>query len=149
MYQIRPWLYVGSFAETHDRAVLNAAGIGAMLQLAAPAHQAGIDTLFLRVDDAEYLPEDAIERGVRFVRTRKAEGREVMVACRQGISRSSTFAIAALAEEEGIALYNAYEIVLRAHPNARPHPALLLSLMHYYSDRSILSVPSLAARISL
>lgn len=149
MHQIRSWLYVGSFAETHDRAVLNAAGISAMLQLAAPAHQAGIETLFLRVDDAEYLPAGTIARGVNFVRARKAEGREVMVACRQGISRSTTFAIAALSEEENIPLYAAYQNVLSAHPNARPHPALLLSLMQYYEDRSILSVPALAARISL
>lgn len=145
MHQIRHWLYVGSFAETHDRDTLDTHGIGAMLQLAAPADQPGIETKFMRVDDASLLPENAIREGVAFIRSQKAAGQDVLIACRQGISRSTTFAIAALAEEENLPLMQAYEQVTAAHPDARPHPALLLSLMHYYNDHSMLSTRGLAS----
>ena len=138
MQQIRPWLFIGSYEETADRQALDAAGISAMLQLAAPREQAGIETLFVRVDDAALLPGKNIKQGVDFVRAQKSAGHSVLIACRQGISRSSAFAIAALAEEEELSLQVAHQIVSEAHPQARPHPSLLISLMHYYDDKSIM-----------
>jgi protein-tyrosine phosphatase len=71
---------------------------------------------------------------VDFVRARKAEERKVLVACGAGISRSVSFSIAALKEEEGLSLLDAYAAIRAVHPDALPHPALWESLRQYYGE---------------
>ena len=72
--------------------------------------------------------------GVEFVRLEKALGRNVLIACGMGISRSATFAIAALMEEEGLGLLDAFGEVRARHPEALPHPALWQSLCDHYGE---------------
>lgn len=134
MYRIRPWLHVGSYRETLDKPLLDAVNIGAMLQLADRVEQPNIVTLYLPVEDGEPLPLDLLRAGVAFIRREKAAGRTVLVACGAGISRSSTFALAALKEEEGLDLLAALYEVCRNHPFASPHPELWESLCSYYRE---------------
>jgi len=134
MYPIRPWLYIGRFSETQDDDLLRRREIGAMLQLADSVKQAGIPSLFIPVEDGEPLPSDLLRMGVEFVRLEKALGRKVLVACGAGISRSATFAIASLKEEERLPLLEAYRQVRVMHPDALPHPALWKSLCEYYAE---------------
>jgi protein-tyrosine phosphatase len=134
VYRIRPWLYIGKYRETTQLDNLRAYQIGAMLQLAEPVEQPGIESLYLQVEDGEPLPTDKLRRGMDFVRLRKADGHNVLVACGAGISRSTSFAIAALKEEEQISLVDAYSQILDCHPEAMPHPALWESLRVYYEE---------------
>ncbi|NWG16704.1 MAG: GNAT family N-acetyltransferase [Chloroflexi bacterium] len=137
MYRIRPWLYIGKYRETIDHELLRAHHIGAMLLLAENVEQPGIEALYLPVEDGEPLPDDALQRGVAFIRAQKAAGRAVLAACGAGISRSVTFATAALVEEEGLSLVDAYRAIQVNHPYAMPHPALWESLRaHYRADVS-------------
>lgn len=64
-------------------------------------------------------------------------GHSVLVACGAGISRSTTFAIAALKEAEGVSLLEAARIVRPAHFDGMPHPALWELLCHYYLKERI------------
>lgn len=134
MHTVRPWLAIGSLRESRDRALLDACGVGAMLQLADHAPQPGIETLFLPIDDGVPLSDALLDRGVAFVRAQKALGRTALVACGLGISRSATVAIAALKEDESLSLFDALAAVRAAHPEARPHPALWQSLCRRYTE---------------
>lgn len=134
MYSIRPWLHVGKFSETQDDVMLRRREIGAMLQLADSVKQEGIPSLYVPVEDGEPLPADALRMGVEFVRLEKALGRNVLIACGMGISRSTTFAIAVLIEEEGLSLSEAFREVRARYPAAMPHPVLWRSLCAYYGQ---------------
>jgi protein-tyrosine phosphatase len=135
MYQIRSWLHIGKFFETLDIDLLQAHQIGAMLQLAESAPQTGIASRFVHVEDGEPLPTALLREGVDFVRLQKSLGRNVLVACGAGISRSATFALAALKEEEGLSLLKAFREVKAKHPLAQPHPELWQSLCGYYGEQ--------------
>jgi protein-tyrosine phosphatase len=61
---------------------------------------------------------------VDYVLAQRAAGKAVLVACGAGISRSTSFAIAALKEAEGLTLLGAAREVRRLHPAGLPHMAL-------------------------
>ncbi len=132
MWHIRPWLAVGGYHDTVSRDHLTHQGISAMLQLAEPAPHAGIPSLYLAVADGTALPTALLERGLAFVRTAYQEGRRVLISCGIGISRSVTFALAALCDCERLTLRDALTAVKQRHPAAMPHPALWASLCTYY-----------------
>ena len=135
MFTIRPWLHIGKFVETLDVDLLQAHQIGAMLQLAESVPQTGIASRFVHVEDGEPLPTALLREGVDFVRLQKSLGRNVLVACGAGISRSATFALAALKEEEGLGLLKAFNEVKARHALAQPHPELWQSLCGYYGEQ--------------
>jgi protein-tyrosine phosphatase len=132
MDQIRPWLYIGNYADTLELAELEQAGIGAVLQLAVEVNYSRISSLFLPVSDGAPLPEDSWRKGVEFIRHHQEK--KVLVACAMGISRSSTFCIAALKEIEGLSLAEAYRTVKTVHRITMPHQALWESLSDFYDE---------------
>ena len=132
MNRIRDWLHIGSFRDTRDPALLHMHNIGALLQLAGKSEQPGIVALYLPVGDGEPLPPGKLTQGVAFVSEQIAAGKRVLVACGAGISRSSTFAMAALMEEEGLDIFDAYRTVYANHPDALPHPELCQSLAEHH-----------------
>jgi len=135
MHPIRPWLFIGKFSETQDDDLLRRREIGAMLQLADIVKQEGIPSLYIPVEDGEPLPHDVLRMGIEFVRLEKALGRNVLIACGMGISRSAAFTIAALKEEEGLSLLEALRQVRARHPDATPHPKLWTSLCEYFGEQ--------------
>lgn len=134
MYAVRPWLHIGKYAETQNKPLLDTYGIGAMLQLADHVPQPGIDALYLPVEDGVTLAPEHLQRGVAFLREHKQANKKLLVACGAGISRSTTFALALLKEEENLALLDAYRAVLKVHPAALPHYKLWDSLCAYYDE---------------
>jgi len=137
MDQVRSWLYISGIRDTRNLDLLQAAGIGAMLQLADEVKQPGITTLFLPVDDGASLRLDLLKRGVEFVRAQKAAGQTMLVACGAGVSRSSTFVVASLREEEGLSLAEALKQLYLNHRDAFPDAVLWRSLCQYYEGRDI------------
>jgi hypothetical protein len=134
MQQIREWLYIGKYAETRRLDYLQSAGISAMLQLADYVSQPDIETLYLAIEDGVSLYHPRIKKGVTFIREQKALGKTILVACGAGVSRSVTFGIAALMEEEGRDLFDAYHEIYLRHRGAEPHHELILSLSAYYGS---------------
>lgn len=134
MQYVRPWLLIGKYRETLDVALLARAQVGALLHLAAPVEPPGITTLYLPVEDGEPLDEQTLRRGVDFVLAQRVAGKTVLVACGAGISRSTSFAIAALKEAEYLPLLVAAQEVRRAHPAGLPHMALWSSLCLHYQE---------------
>lgn len=134
MQRVRPWLLIGKHRETLDAELLARARVGALLHLAAHVEPSGITTLCLPIEDGELLDERTLRHGVDFVLAQRAVGQHVLIACGAGISRSTTFAIAALKEAEGLSLLTAAREVRRAHPDGLPHVALWSSLCLHYQE---------------
>lgn len=134
MISIRPWLLIGKYRETLDHDLLARAQVGALLHLAAPVEPPGITTLHLPVEDGEPLEAPVLRQGVEFVLAQRAAGKKVLVACGAAISRSTSFAIAALKEAEALSLLAAAREVRRLHPDGLPHIALWSSLCLHYQE---------------
>ena len=134
MFKIRDWLYIGKYAHIRVKNNLDSNQIGALLSLAEPIGYEGIETLYLQVADGEPVEHDKIAAGVKFVRDQKAAGKRVLVACGAGISRSSMFTMAALMEEEGLDVFDAYREVYRQYRAAQPHHNLVISLAAYHGQ---------------
>ena len=134
MYVVRPWLLVGSYADTRAPALLAAHGVGAMLQLAEAVPQPGIEARYVAVDDGAPVPRAALAEGLAFVRRAREGGRIVLVACVAGTGRSVAIAAAALGEAEGTDVLDAVAAVRARHPDAQPHFKLLASLCAYFGQ---------------
>ncbi|MBI5928756.1 MAG: dual specificity protein phosphatase family protein [Chloroflexi bacterium] len=134
MDQIRSWLYIGNYRDTCNLPSLQDRHIGAMLQLAELVEQPDIEVLYLPVEDGEPLLIDLLIQGIEFVCSQKALGNIVLVACGAGISRSSSFALAVLKEEENLNLMDALREIAKHHSDTQPHPALWASLCAYYGE---------------
>ncbi|NJC97919.1 MAG: hypothetical protein C3F07_00415 [Anaerolineales bacterium] len=134
MDEIRPWLFIGRLRDTLDNNYLRYKSIQAMLQLAEEVRQPDIAHLYLPVEDFAPLKFSLLEKGVAYILEQKRLGNRVLVACGAGINRSSTFCIAALKEEEGLSLFEAFKEVKRKHPESMPHGPVWESLCSYYGE---------------
>ncbi|HEU0292948.1 MAG TPA: dual specificity protein phosphatase [Anaerolineales bacterium] len=134
MDQIRPWLFIGAYRDTLNKSYLDFRSIGAMLQLAERVEQPNIVSLYLPVEDLAPISDKHIRMGVEFICQHKQKGNRILVACGAGINRSSTFSAAALKEEEGLTLFEAFKEVKRHHPESMPHEPVWDSLCSYYNE---------------
>ncbi len=131
---IRPWLWIGDYHDSSNRAALAAHGIGTLLHLVANVRHPAVVTVYLPVKDAALLAADRLEAGIAAVHEAHERGEKLLIACGAGISRSATFATAALWAIEGLPLRDAFAAVKAAHPQALPHPALWESLCRYTGE---------------
>src|SRR5690349_21418517 len=134
MHFIRPWLAIGSYRETRDPSLLGINKIGALLHLESDIRHPGIQTLYIPIDDGTTVAPALFRQGAAFGGAQHAAGRIVLVACAAGISRSSSFAIAALREIEGLDLLAAYRAIHQRHREALPHHLLWESLCACYGE---------------
>ena len=134
MDEIRPWLYIGSVRDTANEHYLAYKSIRAMLQLAAKVEHPEIKILYLPVEDFAPLNFNLLKKGVGFIREQKRLDHRILVACGAGINRSSSFCTAALKEEEGLDLFEAFKEVKRKHPESLPHEPVWESLCKYYNE---------------
>ena len=125
---------MGRYRDTMNLSYLTFKSIGAMLQLAEGVEQPGIVSLYLPVEDLAPISSPHIHEGVDFIREHKAQGQRVLVACGAGMNRSSAFCAAALKEEEGLTLFEAFKEVKRHHPESLPHQPVWESLCRYYGE---------------
>ncbi|GAB3540154.1 hypothetical protein GCM10027443_37670 [Pontibacter brevis] len=134
MYSVRPWLYIGKCRDTVNLPRLKSNHIRGMLQLEDLVEQLGIHVLHLQVADGHPIPEKEFQRGIHFVLLEHKLGRNVLIACGAGISRSVTYAIAALKETEGLSLLAAYGEIVKRNYTALPHAVIWKSLCAYYNE---------------
>ena len=134
MDEIRPWLYIGRYRDTLDKAYLDFKSIQSILQLAEPVQYSDINTLFLSVDDLDGTPHPLIRQGVDFILAEKEKGHRVLVSCGAGINRSTVFCMAALKEVEGLSLLDAVKDIKRRHPDAMPNQYVWESFCEYYNE---------------
>ena len=134
MDQIRPWLFIGKYRDTLQLGHLKAKSIQAMLQLAEPIEQPDIISLYLPVADVAPISHKHIRQGVDFIHEQKQKGNRVLVACGAGMNRSSAFSAAALKDDEGLSLFDAFKEVKRCPPESMPNEPVWISLCNYYNE---------------
>ncbi len=134
MHKIRDWLFIGKYRDSMSLPLLNSYTIGAMLHLAEDVRHDDIEILYLPIDDGVPIKQDTLKRGIDFIVEQKTQGKIVMSACGAGISRSTSFAMGALMQVEGLDLWAAYEAVLEHHPDAFPLAPLVMSLGDYFDQ---------------
>ncbi|WP_295435136.1 dual specificity protein phosphatase [uncultured Thiodictyon sp.] len=126
-------LAVGGRDEAQAPGLLRAAGIGFVLSL-APVAVTGPRQVYLAVADREPLPGATIAQAVGLIAAQIAVGRRVLVHCQMGISRSPAIAVCYLRQCRGLTIPRALAAVVRARPQAQPHPALLDSIYAHFDD---------------
>jgi len=134
MYFVRNWLAIGTTHEATQPELLAGNDIGAVLMLAYPKEQPTVPSLYLRVQDGKFIMPRTIAQGISFLHDQRNWGRRILITDDTAISRAPTFAIAVLKDKGKHDLVNAYRSVLRAHPNAMPHPMYWDSLCTYFED---------------
>jgi len=134
MDRIRNWLYIGKYRHTINHKLLSRHKIQAVLQLAEQVTYPDLDSLFLPVEDFAPIPPNLLRQGVDFILKHKQQEKTVLVACGAGINRSTAFCVAALKEDEGLGLLEAFREVKKNHPEAMPHPPVWASLCEYYGE---------------
>ena len=94
----------------------------------------GIASLYLAIEDGIPIESHVLKEGLDFVATHKRKGHAVLIARGAGQSRSLTFGIAALIEEERLTLMDALRTIVSNYPDAEPHQALWESLCRHYGE---------------
>jgi protein-tyrosine phosphatase len=84
------------------------------------------------IRDRAAVSLDQLQRGVAFIDDCQQQNQPVLVACRYGISRSSTFVLAYLVSICGYDLADAWHLLLQHHPRAYPAYELWQSLITHY-----------------
>lgn len=134
MNAIRNWLYIGKYRDTLDVASLAKHNIGAVLQLAEAIEYPDIESLYLPVEDGVLLESPYLRQGIDFVIGQKRLGRNVLVACGAGMSRSAAFVVAVVNEDEGLGLLEALRVVKNRYPDTMIHPAIWESLCAFFQE---------------
>lgn len=136
MYQIRDWLWISGYPEASSPKLVQANGIGAMLQLFESFDSEGIVTHFIPVNDGISLTKGMIREGIDFIHQQYDANHRLLVTCGKGISRSVTFSIIALIEIEGLSMEEAYRVIHAIHPKALPDHIHWQALAEFYDDRT-------------
>jgi protein-tyrosine phosphatase len=89
--------------------------------------------LDMPIIDGLPIPSQQLRQGAAFIHQQVEAGRRVLVHCQAGVSRSVTMMLAYLIEYRGWLLPDAYRQVLIRRAVARPHPALVISLIDCYN----------------
>lgn len=87
-----------------------------------------------RLDDSTFAPKERLDRGVAFVKEQRAAGNNVLIACWEGVSRSSTFVLAYLVDALGYDLRDAWRTLKTRHRKAWPARELWASLLTHYES---------------
>lgn len=127
--EVETGLFIGSM---DARLCVEQRGIGAVVAcLTAEEHAAlkplpvGVVEHHVLMDDTTSFEHDALHSLVvdatSFIRTQIAEGRNVLVHCAAGISRSATVVLAYLMLRDSISFPEALQRVREARPRVRPN----------------------------
>ena len=133
MHLVTPELVIGSCEDAENPELLHRFNIDAVLSLEPVRILKPVACqLILRVQDRIALPEAVITQAVDFIQQQIAQGRNVLVHCQMGISRSPALVLAYLHQHQGLSLQQALARIQQLRPQAEPHPALLASLQHHF-----------------
>lgn len=129
--QVRDWLFVGS-SNSASQALLKRFGITHVLNCSKKAPFASAQTQNCRIhlkDDRSQQLAEKLPCVFRFLEDVKASGGRCLVHCRQGVSRSVSVVLAYFVMCEGICLREAWQMMRRSHPAARPNRSFAEQLL--------------------
>ncbi|TCD66033.1 hypothetical protein EIP91_001888 [Steccherinum ochraceum] len=135
-------LYLGSFSAILDPTLLASANIAALVQvLDAPwlpsvdAHaKQGIHLESYRLDIMDSTSADLkphLEATVRWIDEKLRKGRNVLVHCQQGVSRSAAVVIAYLIYTHNMSYDSAFDLVKRKRACVKPNSGFVRALQEW------------------
>eukprot|EP00056_Hartaetosiga_gracilis_P017614 m.7863 g.7863 ORF g.7863 m.7863 type:complete len:368 (+) comp5928_c0_seq1:114-1217(+) len=126
-------LYLGSWATASQLPVLQHLGISHIVNATQTCDSPFKDDMtYIQcpIDDA--VGEDIgsyFDQSLEFIRSAFNDDKRVLVHCKMGMSRSTTFVLLYLMEEKKMTLKKAMDFVVDRRPYINPNPAFLLQLM--------------------
>jgi protein-tyrosine phosphatase len=138
MNKVAERLYVGDWGDAHALSLVNLNSIGADLNCSqqSDGHAGFKDIAYCRTDfpDGQAIPENLFWEGIDFLLKEYAEGRNCLVHCAAGVSRSVTMA-AAFMQLQGLApdMDAALLQIKKSRTQAGPSPVVFASAKQYLS----------------
>jgi protein-tyrosine phosphatase len=83
---------------------------------------------------------EVLERYVPIILQQAAQGKKILIHCFAGISRSSSLAIACIAQKEGLSFESALEIAQSIRRQIRPNPGFCKAIKTYLDQISLLTM---------
>lgn len=87
----------------------------------SPEYDASITHKVIPLDDEEFRISDAFEAACDFIREAKQQQANILVHCAAGANRSATCILCWLISEEGMSLYDAWELLWHKRPIVGPY----------------------------
>jgi predicted protein tyrosine phosphatase len=137
MDQVYEQIYVGDIDTLRRQDAVRQEGIDAVVRLDLRDRDvlhwdSRFDVLDMPINDGATVPDGVFDHVTDFIHEQIQNEKTVLVHCNQGISRSTTMVIAYLIKYEGMSLGEAFGTVREGREIARPHGALMASLIDYY-----------------
>ncbi|XP_006457669.1 hypothetical protein AGABI2DRAFT_80093 [Agaricus bisporus var. bisporus H97] len=130
-------LYIGSFAAVQDKHMLHENRITHLVQvLDAPwlpaSEKEGFSTHNIRIDDAVTVDiRPHLEAACNYIDTTLRSGRNCLVHCQQGISRSAAVILAYLIRNRGMTFESAHAYLKRKRACIKPNSAFVQALQEW------------------
>jgi len=152
-HQVMESLYLGGVEAAQDSQGLAQQGIHAVvccmqwLEYPSSKFVSGLEYHRVDVEDKGIEPlELYLPEATEFIHTQIAQGRQVFVHCRAGVSRSASVMLAYLIEYRGYSLYDAFHLIRRIRPTITPNPGFMEQLIAYEKKMHGSSKPSIDFR---
>ena len=134
--QIFEWFYLGSFSNACDIKELRKNKINYILNCAIECHNKklpkDIKELHLKIKDNENFDLiNYFEEANEFINKCKLEGGTLLVHCKLGISRSASFVIAYLMENNNLSVEKALNFVKQKRNQIKPNEGFMSQLKRY------------------
>lgn len=139
--EVAPGLFVGDENSSRNRDFLITNKIGLVISLyeSLPwVEIEGIDRLFFKIDDTiQSAPEmvGVFDAAIPIMTAAAAAGKNILVHCHAGISRSVTVAIAYLCKTTGRSVDDVLDSIVRARSKAYPNLGFCCILKQLFSPR--------------
>ncbi|KAF9444655.1 phosphatases II [Macrolepiota fuliginosa MF-IS2] len=130
-------LYIGSLAAVQDKEMLREHRVTHLVQVLdvpwLPASEKdGFSTYRISIDDAITVDiRPHLEAACNYIDTSLRSGRNVLVHCQQGVSRSAAVILAYLIRNRGMTYDSAYAYLKRKRACVKPNPTFIQALQEW------------------
>jgi len=141
--QIEKWLWIGSYDDAKNTACLAQHNITHVLNVAqeceSPAstpikHGAGINIQYMQFHLKDHQEESITPYfvpAISFIEEARRQGGAVLLHCKQGVSRSASFAVAYLMVRHNLTFEAAYAFLHERRERVNPNMGFVLSLVEF------------------
>lgn len=146
-------LYLGGREAAEDLQGLTQQGIRAVvccnreLEYPSSKFHSGLEYLRVDVEDVGREPLGLFfPEATEFIHSQISQGRQVLIHCKAGVSRSASVTLAYLIEYCAHSLYDAFRVLRRIRPTITPNPGFMDQLITYEKEKLGSSKPSIDFR---
>ena len=135
--EILSYLYLGSFGNAANEKELNNRKIKCIINCATECQNCFPEQFnYLKIEgvDDNFPIKSYFSKTNNYIKTAKAEGKNVLVHCFAGVSRSTSIVVAYLMKEMGYSFKEAYEFVRKRRPQVNINSFFVKQLVEYEKE---------------